>query len=298
MRQPSLRHVYASLAELNDTLTTGGAAAMTNAANNARKLEMLEEVSRLIDARAHRGSGFGPWVGTEQYDGALTGHRAWGQGGTLYLRADLAELDTLSIAPSQGATPVTPTVETDFYLAGLGGYDAPYRKIILHGSGSPTTFGTGFRTIAVSGTWSYPYRTRVLTATLADDLASDATTVPVSALTEFSPGMTVLVDDEQMYVTATTAAVDMDPATITVERGVNGTEAAAHDDMTPITRYVYDASVHTCALRLAEKRWKARDAGADGSDGGGDVGVLSPREGEDLIIRRMLGSTVMLVGNV
>jgi hypothetical protein len=68
--------------------------------------------------------------------------------------------------------------------------------------------------------------------------------------------------------------------------------------MAPITRYVYDASVHTCALRLAEKRWKARDAGADGSDGGGDVGVLSPREGEDLIIRRMLGSTVMLVGNV
>lgn len=63
MRIPQLRHVYASLAEFNDTLVSGGSAVLTSAANNARKLEILDEVSRLIDFKAHRGTGFGPWVG-------------------------------------------------------------------------------------------------------------------------------------------------------------------------------------------------------------------------------------------
>jgi hypothetical protein len=283
MRNPSLRHVYATLAELNDTLTTGGAAALTNAGNNARKLVMLDEVSRLIDAKAHRGSGFGPWVGTKRYDG--------NRKDTLWLRADLVSLTSLSISPTQGGVAVTPTVETDFYLAGLGGYEAPYRKLILHGEGSPATFGTGYRTIEVVGTWSYPYRTRVLAATVSEVLDTSETGVDVSASTEFSPGMVMLVDSEQMYVT--TVATN----TLTVERGVNGTTAANHLTAAPVTIYVYDPSVHTLALRLAEKRWKARDAGADGTDGGGDVGVISPREGEDLIIRRMLGP-VRLVGNV
>ena len=85
---------------------------------------------------------------------------------------------------------------------------------------------------------------------------------------------------------------------ITVERGVNGTTATTHLTSAPITRFVYDASVHTTALRLAEKRWKARDAGADGLDGGMDIGTISLREGEDTIIRRMLGAPVMLTGYV
>jgi hypothetical protein len=286
-RTPDLRHVYANVAEFNDTLTLDGGTSLTNAANNARKLEILDEVSRLIDARAHRGSGFGPWVGTKRYDGDSRD--------VLWLRADLAELDELSITSAAGATPTTPVVDTDFYLAGLGGYEAPYRKIILHGNGTPTSYGKGWRLTDVSGTWSYPYRTRVLTATTSEALDDNETVVDVSALTEFSPGTTIVIDDEQMYVTALTDDV---ADSITVERGVNGTTAAAHLTSAAISRYVYDASVHTLALRLAEKRWKARDAGADGTDSGPDIGTISLREGEDTIIRRMIGATVMLTGYV
>lgn len=284
-RNPSLRHVYANVAELNDTLVTGGSTTLTNAANVARKLEILDEVSRLIDARAHRGSGFGPWVGTESYDGDARN--------VLWLRADLASLTSLSIAAGPGDTPVTPTVNTDFYLAGLSSYQAPYRKIILHGQGSPTEFGDGLKLTAVTGTWSYPYRTRLLTVTTAEVLDTSETEVDVSGLTGLSPGMTILVDSEQMYVTAIT---DATTDSVTVERGANGTTAATHITASPITRYIYDPTVHTLALRLAEKRWKSRDAGADGSDGGVDVGSVSLREGEDTIIRRMLGAPVMLTG--
>jgi hypothetical protein len=285
-RNPSLRHVYASVAELNDTLTKAGGTSLVNAANNARKVEVLNEVSRLIDFKAHRGGGFGPWVGTHYYDGA--------RGDTLWLRADLASLTTLSVADAVGETPVIPVVETDFYLAGLSSYEAPYRKIVLHGEGTTTAFGTGPRTTSVTGTWSYPYRTSLLTVTTGEALDTTETEVDVSALTGLYAGMTILVDSEQMYITATT---DSTTDSITVERGANGTTAATHITASPISRYLYDSTVHTLAIRLAEKRWKARDAGADGSDGGADVGTVSPREGEDTIIRRML-APVTLTGQV
>ena len=42
-------------------------------------------------------------------------------------------------------------------------------------------------------------------------------------------------------------------------------------------------------LRLWGRRWAARTAGADGMDGGGNVGVISPRESEDTILRRTVG---------
>lgn len=284
---PQLRHTYASIAELNDALTSSGSTLLTSSANNARKLEILEEVSRLIDARAHRGTGFGPWVGALSFDGD-------GED-TLYMRADLDSLTSLSVASTVGATPTTPTVDTDFYLVGIGSYQKPYRVITFHGEGTTSLFGTGPKVTVVTGTWTYPYQTRTLTPTIAEALDASETEVDVSGLTGLSAGMTILIDSEQMYVTATTDGVT---DSITVERGVNGTTAATHDSGAAITRYVYQPSVHTLALRLAEKRWKARDAGGDGLDGGNDVGTVSLREGEDTIIRRMLGATVMLTGYV
>ena len=103
--------------------------------------------------------------------------------------------------------PTEPVVDTDFYLAGIGGYTEPHRKIILHGNGTPATFGTGYRVTSVTGTWSYPYRTRVLTATLDDALDDEDTVVPVTDAAEFSPGMGIVIDDEQMLVIAVTVSV-------------------------------------------------------------------------------------------
>lgn len=285
---PDLRHTYGNVAEFNDYLTTSGSTTYTNSANNARKLEWLEEASRLADHKCKRGGGFGPWVGTRYYDADGSD--------TLYLRRDLASLSAsgLSITSRFGETPVTPTVSTDFYLAGIGGYEAPYRKIILHGEGTPTIFGSGPRLTSVTGTWSYPYGTLVLSVTTAEALDDSETEVDVSGLTGLSAGMTILIGSEQMYVTATT---DSTTDSITVERGVNGTTAASHLTGAAITRYVYNRNVRNFTFRIAEKRMKARDAGADGSDGGADVGTLSLREGEDTIVRRMLGPLI-LVGYV
>jgi hypothetical protein len=76
--------------------------------------------------------------------------------------------------------------------------------------------------------------------------------------------------------------------TATIVRAANGTTAAVHANASAIAVYRYPRAVVDVTLRLFLRRWKARDAGADGSDGGGDVSMTTPHEGEDTIIRRTL----------
>lgn len=281
-----LRHTYANLAEFKDYITKTGSTVLTDAQNDARRLSILEDVSRLVDFKAHRsiyGSGFGPRLGTNRYDGDGCNE--------LFLRDDLFAVTSVTIRPTTGSsTTYSPVIDTDYYGAGFGGsYALPYRRLILHGQGTPTVFGRGYRVTDVVGTWSYPYLTRVIAVTTSEALDDAETGVDVSAATDLAAGTTILVDSEQMYVTAVSGT------TLTVERGVNGTTAASHLTAAAITRYVYDPAVHNLTLRLGLRRWKARDAGADGTDGGGDVPMTSAREGEDTIIRRGLGR-LMLVG--
>jgi hypothetical protein len=278
-------HCYASVGEADDYALSNGAAVLATqpAVTVARKLAVLESISRLIDEKMERssfGSGFGPRIGTNKYDG--TG------GKTLRLRDDLQSVTSITIRPSTAsATTSTPTVDTDYYLLddedGYGG--TPYRSILLHGQGTITAYGSGYRVTDVAGTWGNTNVTIPLVPTVAEAVDASETDIDVSALTGLSPGVTLLLDTEQVYIRiATDAATDY----LTVVRGSNGSTAATHNTGIAIARYTYPAAVTDCTLRLYLKRWKARDAGADGSDGGGDVPLTTPTEGEDTIIRRTL----------
>lgn len=278
-------HCYASVAEANDYMLSNGASVFSteNAAIVARKLAALESISRLIDEKMERsafGSGFGPRIGTNKYDGS--------GGCELRLRDDLLSVTSITIRPSTAsATTSTPTVDTDYYLLdGNDGYGpAPYRKILLHGQGTITRFGSGRRVTDVAGTWGNSNVTIPLTPTVGEAVDTSETDIDVSALTGLSPGITLLLDTEHCYVRVTTdAATDY----VTVVRGANGSTAAAHNSGIAMARYTYPAAVTDLCLRLYLRRWKARDAGADGSDGGGAMPLTSPQEGEDTIIRRTL----------
>ena len=284
-----MAHVYATVAEANDQLTSGGSTKFASeaAAIVALKLSALESVSRRIDEVSHRsafGSGFGPRLGTHYYDGDGTN--------TLLLRDDVQSIGTLSIAPVTGGTPATATLNTDYYLVNADGYTGPpWRKVVLHGQGSPTAFGAGIRTISTPSTtvWGHSNTTVALTATASAIGTTTTTSVTVSAGTEFSAGLTLLIESEQLYVTAVSGT------TLTVVRGANGTTAATHGAAAAIAKYVYDARVHETCLRLFQRRWKARDAGADGTSGGLDVPAQQTLEGEKLIIERGLAG-LLLVG--
>lgn len=285
-----MAHVYASVADADDYLLSNGATilASQSAATVALKLSILESVSRRIDFVCHRsrfGSGFGPRIGINRYDGDGCNE--------LLLHDDLLSLSAITLYPStQSATTYTPVVETDYYLANADGYTGPpYRKFILHGQGSPQALGVGYRVSDFSGTWGHSNVTRTLVPTTTEALDTTETGVDVSATTDLSPGLTLLLDSEQVYVRSIATL------TLTVDRAVNGTTAATHLTSLPIARYVYDSRVKDVALRLFTRRWKARDAGADGTDGGGEMPGITTREGEDTIIRRSL-SDLMFIGPV
>jgi hypothetical protein len=281
-------HTYATVAEANDYITSGGSTkfASESAAIVALKLSILEAVSRRIDYVCHRsafGSGFGPRLGTNSYDGDGFNE--------LLLRDDLLTLTTLGVATTTGGTPVNPAVTTDYFLATADGYTGPpHRKVILHGQGSPVYFGTGYKTTSVLGVWGYSDVTLPTGTTCASGLSTGttATSFTTSATPLLYPGMTLLIGSEQLYLYAISGT------TATVVRGVNGTTAATHVDGSAITRYSYDQRVHDVTLRLFLRRWKSRDAGADGTSGGLDIPPQQTTEGEDTIIRRGLSDLLML----
>lgn len=268
-----MAHTYATLAEFNDYLRDTGSTtfAAESALIIARKLATLEAVSRRIDdhcSRSQFGSDFGPRLGTNSYDGESETR--------LYLGDDLLSYTSGTVKGQTGGTGVSIAETTDFYLEPSS--RTQKRWLRLHGLTS-VTVGSGYRIWSIVGKWGYEDRRVSLTTLGAAISSTTATTITLSAAG--SPGMTLLIDSEQLYMTAGTT-------TATVTRGVNGTTAATHSNGATVERYLYDSRAHDVCLRLAQRRWRGRDAGADGSDGGGDVGVTIPREGEDLILRRGL----------
>ena len=269
-----MAHIYATLAEANDYARDAGSTtfAAESALIIARKLAPLAAVSRRIDAwcaRSQFGSGFGPRLGTNVYDGQSESR--------LYLGDDLISYTSGTVAGQTGGTGVAIVESTDFYLEPAS--RAQKRWLRLHGLTS-VTVGAGYRIWSLLGSWGYEDRRVTLTTLGAAISSTTATTITLAAAG--SPGMTLLVDSEQMYMTAGTT-------TATVTRGANGSTAATHSNGATVQRYLYDAAAHDVCLRLYLRRWRGRDAGADGSDGGGDVPGTIPREGEDTILRRGLG---------
>jgi len=277
-------HVYATVAEADDYSTSGGSTkfATQAAAVVALKLGILESVSRVIDEKAERsdfGSGFGPRIGTNHYDGTARN--------TLRLRDDLLTLTSLTIRlATRDSGTITPTADTDFYLLNAeGAYEpAPYRKIVLHRYGVVSAFGYGYRVTDVAGVWGGSNQTVATGTTVSSGLAADATatTFVTSASPTLSPGMTLFIGTEQLYLSG------LSGTTATVARGVNGTTSAVHVDASTIARYTYDSRVHEVAMRLYQRRLRARDAGADGAEDGIDVPMHMRYESEDTIIRRGL----------
>lgn len=273
-----MAHTYADIADLKGYIMDSGGT-LLGTTNDAYYRGVLESVSALIDNRCERsafGSGFGPRTGTNKYD-AKAGSR-------VRLRDDLLTATTVTLRDSTASSSTqTPVADTDYYLVnGDGTYSpAPYRTLILHRQGISSQ-GTGYRVTEILGSWGYQNVTLALTATASAISSTTALTVTISAATEFSAGQMLLIDSEQIYVQSISGT------TLTVLRGRNGTTAATHGAAAAVAKYVYPAEVREVCLRLAVRRWKARDAGADGSDSGVNLPGAPIREGEDTIIRRGL----------
>lgn len=149
------------------------------------------------------------------------------------------------------------TLDTDFWLRRPGHRRqtvAPFTFIVLNPyKGSRSIFAVRPDLLEITGEWGHSddRDTPGVVATLADETTLVMTT-DVDGSPKLSPGDTVLVELERLYI------VDGTASPYAVVRGVNGTTAAAHAGKA-LTRYLYEPRAVESALIQAGRLWKRRE---------------------------------------
>jgi len=280
------RHTYASADDLRDYLAgTSFSSGWTSDAGSIRRI--LEAASRRIDFYCEGGT-FGPLTETRSYD---IGSGSLVQSPQYVILAgtdDIATTASLaSVIPLDGwlvstttvtaydatdrgaSTVLTEGYANDFFLMP---YNVSPKTIFKLNEDTSNTLDSGQQTLTILGEWGYTSDT--LTVTTADAITSTtATSISVTSATDLGPGQTILIDSEQLYITAISGN------TLTVERGVNGTTAATHSGGVDLTRYDYPELVVQACLDIAKLTFRNRDLGSVSTIGGGEMSI-TVAEGE------------------
>jgi hypothetical protein len=280
------RHTYATSDDLRDYLAgTSYSSAWTSDAGAIRRI--LESASRRIDDYCGGGT-FGPQTETRYYDiglGTLRNSPQYitasdtGNLATTVSMAGVVPLDGWMISPTTvtayGATDratsetLTEGYNADFWLMP---YNFNPKTVLKLNEDTTKGFDPGQQTLAVVAEWGYTANT--LSVTTSDAITSTtATSVSVTSATSLGPAQTVLIDGEQLYVTAISGN------TLTVERGVNGTTAATHSGGVSLYRYDYPELVAQACLDLSKVVFRDRDMGTVTSIGSGEA-TITTAEGE------------------
>ena len=141
----------------------------------------------------------------------------------------------------------------------------------------------GRSTLQIAGVWGFREDLRT-SAAVVDGMGIDAaaTEFGVNGGMPFSPGDTLVIGSEQMYVTS--AGTSM----LKVDRGVNGTTTASHVAASPIRVFRYPAGVAEACLVQTARLWKRKDL-AFGTDTQGYRAALNGDFDQfDPDVRRML----------
>jgi len=280
------RHTYATSDDLRDYLAgTSYSSAWTSDAGAIRRI--LEASSRRIDDYCGGGT-FGPVTQTRYYDIGSGSLRDSPQYSTSADQGGLSStVGTVGVIPLDGwmvsSTTVTAygatdraTSETltegygnDFFLMP---YNFNPKTILKLNEDTAKSLDAGQQSLSIVAEWGYTANT--LSVTTSDAIGSTtATSVSVSSATNLGPAQTILIDSEQLYITAISGN------TLTVERGVNGTTAATHSGGASLYRYDYPELVVQACLDLSKIVFRDRDLGTATSIGSGDAAITSA-EGE------------------
>jgi hypothetical protein len=140
----------------------------------------------------------------------------------------------------------------------------PYDSIVADPRGAAPTFTFGRRRVQIEGEWTYRRHVEDTGADLnmGGLLGEGATTITVDDGTLISPGQTVLLESEQIYVRNLATNV------LTVVRAVNGTSAVTHVDGIDVSVFRYPAEVSEAAILMASWLWKRKDTPMEELRGG------------------------------
>ena len=236
------------------TLKFSGVLNITGTSYDTRLLELLEAVSRLIDRYCNRH--FYVLVTTRKFDG---------DGATELVVPDLISVTSLKTDDNKDRTFETTWAATDYLLYPPNAeptkeWGRPYARILVDTeAGSEDVFTAGRQTVQLDGKWGYREITEDSGADINEGAQFSATdtTLTVTDGSKFAVGQTILIESEQLYMTAISAN------DLTVTRGVNGSTAATHADSTDISIYKYPGTVVEACLVQSSRLWKRKDSGFD-----------------------------------
>ena len=257
-------------------LTTLKSPAILNVPDDAhdeRLLGMLEAVSRWIDG--YCGRQFGAVHGERRFDGT---------GKASLTVPDMVTGNEMCVREASGEWVGWPS--SDWLLYPLNAAPAepggrPYTRILL-ASGVHRRFPLSRAGVAVNGVWGYGDVREDAGWQVggnAEVALGDSTIVVASGdgAIALSTGHTIRIGDEQLYLVG--VAVGQGMLTLTVQRGINGTEAATHAVGAPVSVYRYPRGVAEACLLQAAVWWRERLGGPfqrpDGDDDG-EIGGVSP----------------------
>lgn len=245
-------------------------------ANTASIEQSIEAASRAIEGKA--GRYFYPVIKTNTYDVPYGILRR-----DLTLNDDLLEVITLT----NGNNTVLASTEYNPYPFN----STPKASIVLKRS-SAYSFEPDAITnetenvISVYGVYGYhnQYSLAWITgSTLNGAITSTtATTITMTAISDYVAGQLVRVDNEIMRVTATGTL------TLTVDRGWNGSIAATHLTLTPVKIWRVQADIIRATMIQAARLYRRNEV-IFGTTGGGDMGVQAvPIPGLDPDVKTIL----------
>lgn len=199
---------------------------------------------------------------------------------TLTIFEDLASITTLLVDDDANGTYELTLVEnTDFWVERENDLDTNTPITLLRLNPDATTvqiysWPTRKRAIKLTGLWGYSYELEDTTIDTAEALDTTETDVTVSATAAslIFPGDTIVIDSEQMAVTAVASV------TLTVVRAINGTTAAAHDTAASVyvRRYPRDVE-RAVSERVVGLRWDVQSGYAGMASLTGDPSVSAGR---------------------
>lgn len=231
------------------------AGGITATTDDAEWLRVLARASRQIDTMA--GRHFYADVSTHHYD--LTADRI--RVGVVLID-DLVTATTVKVDTAGDATYATTlTVNTDYWFGPDNkATHEPAMWIRLNPQSSTlSSWPEQIRGLQIVGTHGYSFET-TSAGTINEDLDASETGVDLTGGHSVEAGDTLIVDSEQMYVSAVAANV------ATVTRGINGTTAANHTNGTTMTVRLYPREIEKACVDLALSYAWDSQTGILGSD--------------------------------
>ncbi len=231
-------------------------AGVTGTTSDAVYERLIERVSREFEAEC--GRHFYAYSATRYYQGNSRSP------GALRLPHDLISVTSLLVdEDGDGTYELTLASNTDYWL---GPYEAaergePYWYIELNPNGTQLASWPRYpRSVKLAGLFGYSYELQAAGTLGAAISSTTATSVTMTAGHSVELGDTLIVESEQMYVSAVSSN------TLTVTRGINGTTAATHANATAVSVRRYPRDVEEAVMeRAVGLRWD--------SQGGYDMGA-------------------------